>query len=288
MVVGRMSVRTQQLQVETQTKTSDDVTVMVCVAVQYRVINEYISPESEVMNRFDVEDSSSSGSTGLSTQLMTTRTEVPRVEQHGAWRAYYKLTGVTQQFRAYIEDVVRSEIPRKTLDEVFEAKSDIAHAVRDALQKEMKSYGYEIVNALVTDISPDQKVINAMNEINASKRLRLAAIEKAEANKIMKVKDAEADAESKYLSGVGVSRQRKAIIDGLKDSVNEFRDNVSGTTSSDVMQLVIMTQYLDTIKDATAHGNSTMFLPGHPGGINDMQGQIRQGLLEASFVNKTK
>jgi regulator of protease activity HflC (stomatin/prohibitin superfamily) len=152
----------------------------------------------------------------------------------------------------------------------------------------MKDYGYQIMNALVTDIMPDKKVQAAMNEINASKRLRVAAVEKAEASKIMKVKDAEADAEAKYLSGVGVSRQRKAIINGLKESVNEFQgrpheDGVENTSSSDVMQLVMMTQFLDTIKDASAHGNSTLFLPGNPGGLNDMQGQIRQGLLEASF-----
>ena len=121
--------------------------------------------------------------------------------------------------------------------------------------------------------------------INAAKRMRLAAIEKAEAKKIMKVKDAEAEAESKYLSGVGVSRQRKAIVNGLKESVTEFQDGVAGTTASDVMQLVMMTQYLDTIKDSSAHGNSTLFIPGNPGGLNDMQGQIRQGLMEASFVS---
>merc|ERR1711865_336894 len=94
--------------------------------------------------------------------------------------------------------------------------------------------------------------------------------------------------ESKYLSGMGVSRQRKAIIQGLKESVNEFQGGVAGTTASDVMQLVMMTQYLDTIKDASAHGNSTIFIPGNPGGLNDMQTQVRQGLLEASVTNGVK
>jgi len=164
------------------------------------------------------------------------------IEDHGAWRAYYRLTGVRQQFEAYIEDVVRSEIPTRTLDAVYEAKNDIASAVKKELQQEMDQYGYTIVNALVTDISPDKKVQEAMNEINAAKRLRMAASEKAEAKKIMAVKAAEADSESKYLSGMGVSRQRKAIINGLKDSVNEFQDGVSGTSAADVMQLVMMTQ----------------------------------------------
>jgi len=263
-MAGRLSARVQQLSVRTATKTKDDVTVDVVTAVQYRVINSYV--KTETMDR-----------DGLPPPKKT-------IEDHGAWRAYYRLTGVTQQFQAYIEDVVRSEIPLKTLDQAYAAKTDIAHAVKDALQKEMSEYGYEIVNALVTDISPDMKVQNAMNEINAAKRMRLAAIEKAEANKIMKVKDAEADAESKYLSGVGVSRQRKAIINGLKESVNEFQGGVAGTTASDVMQLVMMTQYLDTIKDSTAHGNSTLFIPGNPGGLNDMQTQVRQGLLESSFA----
>lgn len=268
----RVSTRVQQLEVATDTKTKDDVTVMVKVAVQYRVLNEYLSPESQSMLR-DGEVAVSVGATS---------SDKRNIEDHGVWRAHYKLTGVKSQFRAYVEDVVRSEIPQKTLDEVYEIKQDVAHAVQDTLAHELGQYGYKIVNVLVTDICPDKTVQNAMNEINSARRLRMAAMEKAEASKIMKVKDAEAESESKYLQGMGVSRQRKAIINGLKESVNEFQGGVDGTSAHDVMQLVMMTQYLDTIKDASGHGNSTVFIPGNPGGVNELQGQIRQGLMEAS------
>jgi len=272
-----MSTRVQQLTVTVDSKTKDDVTVKVAVALQYRVINEYLpTPQSQCMERNAHEANFSKENEFLSGKLS--------IEDHGAWRAYYRLTGVRQQFEAYIEDVVRSEIPTRTLDAVYEAKNDIASAVKKELQQEMDQYGYTIVNALVTDISPDKKVQEAMNEINAAKRLRMAASEKAEAKKIMAVKAAEADSESKYLSGMGVSRQRKAIINGLKDSVNEFQDGVSGTSAADVMQLVMMTQYLDTIGHASGHGNSTLFVPGTPGGLNDLQSQMRQGMLEASMT----
>jgi regulator of protease activity HflC (stomatin/prohibitin superfamily)/ubiquitin len=283
-----MSTRVQQLSVIVDSKTKDDVTVKVAVALQYRVINEMLVPEAQRIER-DGDDSKVPNVAFNEAAPLNGNGKVGNValavENHGAWRAYYRLTGVREQFNAYIEDVVRSEIPTRTLDQVYEAKNDIAQAVKQELQHEMDQYGYNIVNALVTDISPDAKVQAAMNQINSAKRLRMAAIEKAEASKIMKVKDAEAEAESKYLSGMGVSRQRKAIIMGLKESVNEFQGGVAGTTASDVMQLVMMTQYLDTIKDATAHGNSTMFLPGNPGGLNDMQSQVRQGLLEASMIS---
>merc|ERR1711918_214050 len=107
----------------------------------------------------------------------------------------------------------------------------------------MSDFGYEIKDVLITDLEPDQMVKRAMNQINAEQRKREAASYQADAQKILKVKAAEADAESKYLSGLGVARQRKAVVDGLKDSVTEFTSNVSGTSSSDVMDLLLVTQY---------------------------------------------
>jgi len=114
--------------------------------------------------------------------------------------------------------------------------------------KSMDSYGYFIVQALVTDIEPDATVKKAMNEINAAQRLRVAATDKAEAEKILRVKAAEAEAESKFLGGQGIARARKAIIEGLRESVTEFTEAVPGTTSQHVMDLILMTQYFDALK----------------------------------------
>merc|ERR1719384_723630 len=133
------------------------------------------------------------------------------------------------------------------LDDAFANKSQIAEATLNQLENLMRDYGYEIMNTLVTDMSPDERVKASMNEINASKRLKEAASHKAEADKIKQVKDAEADAESRYLSGLGVARQRKAIVQGLQASVADFSDEVSGTTPKDVMDILLLTQYFDTM-----------------------------------------
>lgn len=145
-----------------------------------------------------------------------------KVEENSVPSAFYKLTDRNAQIRSYVFDVVRSSFPRLELDESFASKDDVARAVKEQLSALMKEYGYVIVAALVIDIDPDARVKASMNEINASQRLRVAAAEKAEAEKILQVKAAEADGESKYLSGMGVAKQRQAIVDGLRETVSTF------------------------------------------------------------------
>ena len=135
----------------------------------------------------------------------------------------------------------------------------------------------------MTDIAPDPKVKNAMNEINAAQRQRVAAKDRAEAEKIMVVKAAEADAESKYLSGTGMARQRQAIINGLRDSVVNFQKEVDGISSKDVMEMMMMTQYFDTMKEVgTQGGNSTIFVPSGPAAVADASAAIRSGLMQGN------
>merc|ERR1712205_86765 len=149
-----------------------------------------------------------------------------------------------------------------TLDRAFESKEEIAVAIKKSLSATMHRFGYLIVNALVTDMTPDSRVRAAMNEINASKRLKEASAEKAEGDKVLVVKSAEAEAESKYLSGVGVARQRKAIVDGLRDSISQFSGNVEGSTPKDVIDLLLLTQYFDMLKEVgTQRGTRAVFLP---------------------------
>ncbi|GJN03419.1 hypothetical protein PR202_ga20863 [Eleusine coracana subsp. coracana] len=157
--------------------------------------------------------------------------------------AFYRLSNTREQIQSYVFDVIRASVPKMNLDDAFEQKNDIAKAVEDELEKAMSMYGYEIVQTLIVDIEPDEHVKRAMNEINAGK-MRLAANEKAEAEKILQIKRAEGDAESKYLSGLGIARQRQAIVDGLRDSVLAFSENVPGTSAKDVMDMVLVTQYL--------------------------------------------
>merc|ERR1712164_6109 len=140
-------------------------------------------------------------------------------------------------------------------------------------------FGYLIVNALVTDMTPDSRVRAAMNEINASKRLKEASAEKADGDKVLVVKSAEAQAESKYLSGVGVARQRKAIVDGLRDSISQFSGNVKGSTPKDVIDLLLLTQYFDMLKEVgTQRGTRAVFLPRKK---KSQVSAFRDGLLQA-------
>ncbi|KAK8949320.1 Hypersensitive-induced response protein 1 [Platanthera zijinensis] len=199
--------------------------------------------------------------------------------------AFYKLSNTRGQIQAYVFDVIRASVPKLTLDNAFEQKNHIAKIVEDELEKAMSAYGYEIVQTLITDIEPDEHVKRAMNEINAAARLRLATTEKAEAEKIIQIKRAEGEAEAKYLSGLGIARQRQAIVDGLRDSVLGFSINVPGTSAKDVMDMVLVTQYFDTMKEIGASAKSSaVFIPHGPGAVRDVASQIRDGLLQSSQV----
>lgn len=195
--------------------------------------------------------------------------------------AFYKLSNTKEQIQAYVFDVIRAAVPNLELDKVFEQKTEIARAVENELEKAMSHYGYEIVQTLIVDIEPDERVKRAMNEINAASRLRVAATDKAEAEKILQIKQAEGEAESKYLSGLGIARQRQAIVEGLRDNVLHFSSNVPGTSAKDVMDMILITQYFDTMREIGASSkSSSVFIPHGPGAVADIASQIRNGLLQ--------
>lgn len=239
-VVGRLSLRVQQLDVLCETKTKDNVFIQVGVAVQYRVVTE------------------------------------------SAYDAWYRLTSPTSQIQAYVFDVIRSTIPRMELDQAFESKDDIAQAVLEQLQSVMKDYGYAIVNTLVTDLAPDTKVKASMNEINAARRLKEAASHQAEADKVRQVKNAEAEAESRYLSGMGVARQRMAIVQGLQSSVAEFSKEVDGATPKDVMDILLLSQYFDTLSTV---GANSLILEHDPATVAKLQRQVGVSFLRDGSVS---
>lgn len=192
--------------------------------------------------------------------------------------AYYSLDNPKNQIASYIFDDVRAEVPRLDLDDVFAKKEDIALAVQQNIHDSMTEYGYHIIKALITDIDPDHKVKESMNRINAAKREKEAAEEEGEANKIKIIKQAEAEAESKRLSGEGIARQRLEIVRGFKESVEDFAKSLESVTHEEIMQFVLMTQYFDTIKDIGANSkNSSILMPHSPGGMKDFQNQIING-----------
>lgn len=234
-----VSLRVQQLEERCDTKTSDNVTVSLLVAIQYQV------------------------------------------KKNQAHTAFYSLDDPKKQIKTYVDNSVRSSVPNMTLDQVYSNKDQIANDVKEQLESTMEKYGFEIISTLITSVDPDKKVVAAMNEINAAQRMREAAEDKAEAQKIIAIKAAEADAESKKLSGEGIANQRRAIVDGLRESVMEFSEAVPGSSPQDVMQLVMMTQYFDTMKDIGADSRAkTIFIPHSPGGLTDISNQIRNGIMQ--------
>jgi regulator of protease activity HflC (stomatin/prohibitin superfamily) len=205
-----------------------------------------------------------------------------RVRPEKAFDAFYKLSNPAAQIQSYVEQVILGHVPGMTLDEVFASQSGIAAAVKQELDADMAGFGYEIVNVLVTDIVPDPKVKSAMNDINAAQREQVAATARGEAEKILVVKKAEAEAASKALQGEGIANQRKAIIEGLQGSIEQFQKVVGGTSTSEVMQLVLVTQYFDTIKSiGELDKTNTLFLSHSPGAVKDISEQIMQSMLIA-------
>ncbi|MGA7887264.1 MAG: SPFH domain-containing protein [Acidobacteriaceae bacterium] len=194
------------------------------------------------------------------------------------FEAYYKLSSPRKQIESYVFNSILGHVPTLTLDEAFEQQAAISAAVKKELDDVMSEFGYNILKALVTDIVPDAKVKSAMNDINAAQREQTAAQARGEAEKILKVKQAEAEAQSKALQGEGVARQRQAIIQGLQASVEQFKTAVEGSTARDVMAMVLLTQYFDTLRDIGTLGKSnTILLPNQPGTVNDLLTQIMAG-----------
>ena len=248
-IAGNVNLRVRELPVEVETKTKDDVFVKIVVSVQFFVIDT----------------------------------------MDGIKDSFYELNNPEQQIQSYVFDSIRSEVPLMELDDVFAQKEKIAIAIKNELSDTMKQFGFDFIKALVTDIDPDAKVKQSMNEINAAKRMKEAAREEAAAGKIRVVAAAEADSESKRLAGEGIAKQRIAIANGLKESVEEVKlameDHV---TSQDVMNMLFMTQHYETISKLSENNTSTIFMPYSPDNVGDLQMQIQSSLIAVDGMKKSK
>jgi len=192
-----------------------------------------------------------------------------KVLQEKAYEAFYKLEYPHDQITSYVFDVVRAEVPKLILDDVFERKDDIAVAVKRELNEAMTTYGYDIINTLITDIDPDIQVKNAMNRINAADREKTAAEYEAEAGRIRIVAKAKAEAESKRLQGQGIADQRREIARGLVESVDVLKK--VGINSQEASALIVVTQHYDTLQAIGADTNSNLILlPNSPQAGSDM------------------
>jgi len=192
-----------------------------------------------------------------------------RILRDAIYDSFYKLENPYEQITSYVFDVVRAEVPKMKLDDVFERKDDIALAIMRELQEAMNDYGYGIVKALVTDIDPDMEVKHAMNRINAAEREKVAAEFEAEAERIRIVAKAKAEAESKRLQGQGIADQRREIARGLEESVEVL--NQVGINSQEASALIVVTQHYDTLQSLGETTNSNLILlPNSPSAASDM------------------
>ena len=238
-IAKTLSLRVQQNNIEIETKTKDNVFVVLDLAVQFKVDSSKVTD------------------------------------------AYYKLSTPNAQIQSYVEDAIRSSLPKYTLDESYEKKDDIARDVFDTVSSEMSEYGYVIIKTLITSIEPDEQVKESMNAINASQRQKCAAQELANADKIKIVTSAEADAEKDRLHGEGIANQRKAIVDGLSKSFNELK--TSGLSEKDIMSILLTEQYLDALHTFAKYGNHVIFLPAGASGAEDIRAQILSALSSIRY-----
>ncbi len=204
----------------------------------------------------------------------------------GIYEAFYRLENPGEQITSYVFDVIRAEVPKMKLDEVFERKDDVAVAVRSELQEAMKDYGYGIVKALVTDIDPDAEVKKAMNRINAAEREKVAAEYEAEAERIRIVAKAKAEAESKRLQGQGIADQRREIARGLEESVEVL--NGVGINSQEASALIVVTQHYDTLQSLGENTGSTLILlPNTPTAGADMLNTMTSSFVASQQIGES-
>ncbi len=238
LIAGVVTHRIRELEIKVESKTKDDVFVDLLIAVQY-----FVEEKEEAVSL-----------------------------------AHYKLTSPQQQISSYVFDTVRALVPDMPIDQVFSEKEKIAAAVKDRLEHTMRQFGYEILQSLVNDIQPDHKVKVAMNEVNASARLKEAARNEAEAKKIRTIAEAEAEARAKELQGVGIARQRLAIANGLKESVEACSE--AGISAEEATRMVLLTQHYDTVTAIGSHGRATvLMMPYGPNGMSSVSDQIMQSLM---------
>jgi regulator of protease activity HflC (stomatin/prohibitin superfamily) len=207
------------------------------------------------------------------------------IKKDKVYDAFYKLQNPHEQITSYVFDLVRAEVPRIKLDDVFEKKDEIALAIKRELSQAMLDYGFDIVKALVTDIDPDANVKEAMNRINAAEREKVAAQHEGDAQRILIVERAKAEAESKRLQGMGIADQRREIARGLEESVGTL--NKAGINPQEASALIVITQHYDTLQSIGADSNSNLILlPNNPNAASSMLNDMTASLLAANKISE--
>jgi regulator of protease activity HflC (stomatin/prohibitin superfamily) len=293
-VAGAVTLKVQQHKINVETRSKDNVFITVRMAVQFKVaeneseFERYLGharrPESkkDKKKKKKIEDDIEIVNDEKFVPFKIDIGPTKKRDQSILYNAFYKLENPQSQIFAYLEEYFRFHGMSYTLDEMFAAKNDMTLELQEMLNERMNPFGYIICNVLVLDIDPDAQVKQAMNDIVASEKEKRAQQARAEADKLTKILNAEADAKTRELAGEGIANARKAIINGLQSSVESFQHALGDNChASDVLVTVLMTQYMDTIKEAASSGHNTFILPSSPGQSQSMEDQFRNALLSS-------
>jgi len=309
-VIGTLSLRIVQYNVSIETRTKDNVFITITLAVRVKVAEsdeEFPKPrqvqrrkkEKKVKSskenneqrdkkgsqRASLVDDKSDSDAEL--EYIASKIEPDPIVTAGkpnpdlVYNAYYKLSNPIEQIKTFIEQYFRFHGMEYTLDSMFAAKEELVTELLNELNAKMNTYGYIVYDVLVKDISPSANVRAAMNDVVASEKARIAQTNRAQAQKQARILAAEAEAKTRELEGAGVAAARRAIIGGLRQSVDDFQKDIPDAEPRDLLLTVLMTQYLDTLKEAAAKGKNTFILPSSPGNGTDMEAQMRSALLSS-------
>eukprot|EP01124_Arcella_intermedia_P034582 TRINITY_DN85_c0_g1_i8.p1 TRINITY_DN85_c0_g1~~TRINITY_DN85_c0_g1_i8.p1 ORF type:complete len:334 (-),score=82.67 TRINITY_DN85_c0_g1_i8:37-1038(-) len=288
--VGELSFKVQQHTLSVETRSKDNVFVTIKLAIQLKVAQKASEfPKKIEIPKKPLKKKKSSDSEEL--EVVSTNRHDDDEEDTTllvdmdpdtiVYNAFYHLDQPIKQVLALVEEYFRFHGMNYTMDEMFAAKNEMTHELLRLLNRKMNKHGYIIVNVLVMDIDPDKNVKKAMNDIIASEKEKRAQQSRAEAEKMTKILAAEADARTRELAGEGIANARKAIVAGLQESVENFRNALPNSDPSQILTTVLMTQYLDTIKEAAGNARNTFIMPSSPAQVTSMEDQFRTAILSS-------
>jgi hypothetical protein len=285
-LVGTLSLKVEQHKIDVETRSKDNVFIRVSLAVQMKVAQnqrefaqyqgnygkKHLQNRKGKKSKVDLNDTED---VGEGVELMG---PAPEKDDGILYNAYYRLENPVDQILSYMEEYFRFHGMEYTLDEMFAARNDMTHELQQMLNYKMNPFGWIICNILVLDIDPDHKVKQAMNDIITCEKEKRAQQSRAEAEKLTKILAAEAEARTRELAGEGIANARKAILHGLQESVENFKQALPDSDPNQILKTVLMTQYMDTIKEASLTGRNTFVMPSSPAQVVAIEEQLRQAI----------
>jgi len=287
--VGTLSLRIQQHETSIETRTKDNVFVTIKLAMRVKVAEseaEFPLPRTIKKIKMDVKPLLQETVEDFDKKKPKLKDTISSSELF--YRSYYKLRDPVGQLTAFIDNYFRFHAMLFTLDEMYAAKDGMTNELLNELNTKMNPYGYIIFDVLVTDIIPNRNVRDAMNDVVASEKEMMATVNRAQADKAAKILSAEAESRTRELEGEGIAAARRAIVEGLRQSVDDFQEAIPATDAKELLTVVLMTQYMDTIKEAASKSRNTFVLPSSPAQVATIEQQMRASLIGSPSTGNKK